>query len=244
MNRYDIIEFSKLYKRLLAVEITLKNRLMYALTATYPNKAFNRLLPYLINTIPHSKYMSGNGRVKRDRINDLISSNKSQEEKLLKFFNMAYLYDVLALLTNYKQLMKDKAFKVNFYKNIPQHTLIEKHASNLNNLRNAIMHFNFNKYSQNKTDYLESLGFWERLIFCPNHFMHSLPAIKPDTAKILKLLATACPDFYELDDRVICDMFDDLAFINGKPINKLPKLWTIGRQIYLLKQLKNRNLSE
>lgn len=103
------------------------------------------------------------------------------------------------------------------------------------------MHFNFSKYTQNKTNYLQSLVFWEHLIFCPNHFMHTLPAVKPDTTKILKLLATSCPDFYEMDDRLICDMFDDLAFINGKPIEKLPKLWTIGRQIYMLKQANKKH---
>ena len=236
MNKYDIIELSKIYKRLLGVEITLKNRIMFALSATYPNKEFNRLLPYLINILQHYKYISGRGKNRRDRINDLIASNKTQQEKILKFFNMAYLYDVLTLLTSYQRLTKDSAFKNNLYGNVPPHTLIEQHAANLNDLRNAIMHFNFSKYSQNKAQYLNSLGFWERLIFCPNYFLHTLPAVKPDTTKILRLLVASCPDFFEMDDRLICDMFDDLAFINGKPINELPRLWSIGREIYRLKQ--------
>lgn len=239
MNKYDVIEMSKIYKRLLEVEITLKERLIFALKSTYPNHYFNRLLPYLINELSHNKYLSGKDKNKRDKINDLINSNKTQEDKLLKFLNMAYLSDILGLLVKYKKLRKDKLFKKNFYNNIPNQNLVEKHSSNLNNLRNSIMHFNFTKYSNNKIDYLNSLGFWERLLYCPNYFLHTLPKIEPKVSTILKLLSEACADFYEMDDRLICDMFDDLAFINGKKVNELPQLWTIGRELYRLKRNKN-----
>lgn len=38
MEQYIYMEFSKLYKRILEVETRLKDRLMFALNATYPNK--------------------------------------------------------------------------------------------------------------------------------------------------------------------------------------------------------------
>lgn len=40
MDRYDIIEFSKVYKRVLDVEITLKQKMLFALTTAYPKNEF------------------------------------------------------------------------------------------------------------------------------------------------------------------------------------------------------------
>ena len=37
-------------------------------------------------------------------------------------------------------------------------------------------------------------------------------------------------------------MYDDLAFINGVPVDKLPSLWSIGRAIYELKK-ENSNIT-
>lgn len=87
-----------------------------------------------------------------------------------------------------------------------------------------------------KKECLEALGYWERLLYCPNVFMYELPRTKPSTPEILKLLSLNFPELFDLDDRIICDMFDDLAFINGRAVNNLPKLWTVGRQIYELKR--------
>lgn len=240
MNYYEIIELSKIYKRVLAVESALKTRLFIALTDTYKNP-FNRLIPYLKNIIPHEKYKSGSGICKRDRITDLLLSNKSQSDKLTYFLSMAYLLDTLKILTDYKPIFKDKDFCRHFYKNKPTQNIIKKNAANLNKLRNAVMHFDYTQYEQNKTIFLEALNFWERLLYCQNCFMHTLPTVKPKTMTLLSLLAKNFPNFFETNDRIICDMFDDLAFINGLPIEKLPTYWSIGRAIYHLKaKMKNK----
>ena len=42
MDRYDIIEFSKVYKRVLDVEITLKQKMLFALITAYPKNEFSR----------------------------------------------------------------------------------------------------------------------------------------------------------------------------------------------------------
>lgn len=237
MRKCEILEFSKLYKRVLNVEIALKNKIMYVLRETYPNKEFNRLVPFLTKTISHKKYIMKTSKNKfRDKINDILSSKKSQEEKLLKFFNITYLSDTLKIITQYKSITKDKRFKNNFYSQPQSQNIINNHAANLNKLRNLIMHFNYNEYCQNKEKLTKSLIFWECLLYCPNSFMYNLPKIKPSTKNILTQLSQNCPNFFEMDDRIICDMFDDLAILNGKPINELPHLWTIGRQIYSLKK--------
>ena len=72
MDKYSILEFSKIYKRVLDIETTLKQKILFALTQTYPKNEFSRLIPYLQNKVNHKKYILNS----RDRINDIIASNK------------------------------------------------------------------------------------------------------------------------------------------------------------------------
>lgn len=246
MERCEVLELSKLYKRVLNVEVALKRQIANTLQKTYPGKEFNRLLPFLKNKISHQKYFKKTHKNQvRDKINDIISSNDTQEVKLLKFLRIAYLSDTLKIITEYKHITKDKAFRRNFYPNEYNHMQIQGvtnvHATNLNKLRNTVMHFNFNDYYKNKNKLIKSLIFWERLLYCPNSFMYELPPIKPETTKILRQLANSCPGFWNMDDRVITDMFDDLALLNGKSIVDLPSFWSIGREIYRLKREYRQN---
>lgn len=236
MNIYDTIELSKIYKRVLNVEVNLKERLKFALTATYPNKEFSRLTKFLTSNNIRNKYKKDG----RNQITDLLNSTALEMEKMSKFIDIAYLYDVLRILKEYKPICKDKNFRKNFYTNFPGQNFVNAQADCLNKLRNLIMHFNLEEYKNTKRQCLEALGYWERLLYCPNAFMYELPHVKPSTPKILKLLSLNFPELFNFDDRIICDMFDDLAFINGKPVNKLPKLWTVGREIYELKKELNK----
>lgn len=235
MDRYSILEFSKVYKRVLDIEITLKQKMFYALTQTYPKNEFSRLIPYLQNQISQQKYIQKD----RNKIKDLINSNNPQNEKLAKFLKMAYLIDVLNILTDYKQIRKDKKFRKNFYNQQQDLNIIKKHVSSLNTLRNAIMHFDFNTYKENKTVWLDTLNYWEKLLNSPN--MQSIHAISPITNLnvdiILRLLIENYPDLLSLSDRLICDMFDDAAMINNCDIRTLPEYSTI------IKSLDNLKLS-
>lgn len=235
MDRYITTEFGKIYRRVLEVEIRLKERLEFALQATFGSKAFYRLIPYL-RKIKHDKYIYRIKKQKRDKIQDIINSNKIDEEKMLNFFELAYLSDVLNILTQYKPIYSNKLFVKNFYISEVNFDLIKIYCANLVNLRNTIMHFNFNQYDRNKRKYLQALSFWERLLECSLSFVHTLPKIKPSTSEILKLIHKHYPNIYNSDDRLVADIFDDIAFINGMSINKLPKYWTIGRQWYSLKK--------
>lgn len=238
MEKYEIIEFSKIYKRIMEIELTLKARVKHSLSVTYPNKMFYRLIPFL-KSIPHNKYIAKTKKnINRDRINDIINSNKTEEEKLDKLLNIIYLSDLLLMLAEYKQLFSDRKFINYLYYKKVDHNYIKKYAVQLRNLRNTVMHFDINNYLNNKKLYLEALNFWENLLFCTNSFIHELPQVKPKTMTILKLIAKECPEILEMDDRIICDVFDDIAFINGLPISELPPYWSIGRGIY---EIKRRN---
>ena len=98
IDKYDYIEFSKIYKRVMDIELCLKEQLKFSLTATFPNKMFYRLIPFLKSNFKN-RYIEGYGAKSRDKINDLINSKISEEEKINKFVRMAYLSDLLKILT-------------------------------------------------------------------------------------------------------------------------------------------------
>lgn len=237
MNIYQIMEFSKIYKRVLNVELILKRKLIATLKLIYPNKGFNRLIPFLNNNLQHGKYVYKDRKgTQRDRVNDIINSQKTQEQKLSLFFKISYLSDTLKILINYNAIRKDKKFRANFYKNKTYNqSELEWNVARLIELRNAVMHFDYELYTNNKTEWLNCLKFWECLLDCPNCFMYKIPKKCIATKKILRFLTQNVPNFFYLNDRIICDMVDELAFLNGKNIENLPPLWSIGRGIYDLK---------
>lgn len=124
----------------------------------------------------------------------------------------------------------------NFYTQKVSFNDIKKYASHLRGLRNIIMHFDIAKYNANKINYIETLAFWETQLFCQNCFIHKLPPIQPTIKNILNQIKTNYPLLFQEKDRQIVDIFDDIAFINGLPVEKLPQYWSIGRQIYETKK--------
>ncbi len=237
MNKYDYIEFGKIYRRVMDVEIKIKSQFKYALKLAYPSKMFYRLIPYL-NSNLLGKYVNGFGKNRRDKIKDLISSNKTEQQKMEKFIDMAYLSDLVNLLTEYKLLYKNTNFTSNFYKTSVVFNNVKKYGSALKRLRNMIMHFQINDYKQAKSDCIDALMYFEQIMMCNNCYMYKIKFRYVTTKSILEQMSIYYPDFFHTSDREIYDAFDDIAFMNGITIDKLPKYWTIGRQIYQMRKDK------
>ena len=235
MNNNDYIEFSKIYKRMMDVELKIKRQYKIALKIAYPEKMFYRLIPYLKSRCI-SRYVIGKGEDRRDKINDLIASNKTEEEKMNKFIDMAYLSDLVTMLTDYRLLYQNVVFTDNFYRHRVEFNDVKKYGAILKALRNMVMHFQVQDYKNSKDASVEALAFWEQLLFCENCFMYKIQVSSPTIKNILQGMKEHCPDFYTANDRYLCDIFDDIAFINGVPVDKLPKYWSIGRQIYNFKR--------
>ncbi len=234
-NINDIIEFSKIYKRVMDIELRLKDRLKFVLTATYPDKMFYKLTPFILEKFKgrYKKFTKGQ---ERDQLLDLVNSNKSEEEKLDRFIDMAYLSDVLLILTDYKRIYQDVKFANNFYRQKIVFNDLKKYAAAIKKLRNIVMHFRIQDYKINKLKFIDALTFWELLLVCNNCFIHSLPPIEPTIKNIVLQMKEFYPNFDNANDRHLCDIFDDIAFKNGLPVEKLPKYWSIGRQIYKYKK--------
>ena len=238
IDRYVQIELAKLYKRIFEIEISLKQKMFFALKETYHEKMFFRIIPYINSLKNVSK-----------EILKIQKTELSEEKKLNKFLSMAYMSDVLNILTMYKPVYKYKIFQKNFYGYEIDDARFQEvitFTGKLIKLRNSIMHFNVSTYRKSKSAFLETLIYWEKLLDCPNmkyiHGHHFTD--KPRVASILKALAETYPDFLNLSDRLVCDMFDDIAFINGWDINNLPEYWTIGRTLYDLKRKYKSRISE
>ena len=234
INRHDYIEFSKIYKRVMDIELCLKENFKISLLATFPNRMFYRLIPFLKANFKN-RYIDGYGKNARDKLFDLINSNKTEEEKLTEFINMAYLSDILKILTEYPAIYKDKNFDKNFYKQKIIFNDLKKFSSSLKKLRNAIMHFDIINYKQNKITFINALGFWEQQLDCTYSFIHLMPPVTPKITPILKLLSQNYQEFFKTSDRIICDIFDEIAFLNGKQVKDFPEYWSIVRILYDLR---------
>ena len=235
IDRYDVIELSKIYKRLLEVELTLKQKIIFALEKTYAEKAFYRLIPY-IKSLDHNI---------KENLKLIENTLITDEVKLKRFMANAYISDVVNILTRYKNIYKFKLFQQNFYgyeMDNTKHAEVISYAGRLVSLRNSIMHFNITSYKNNKDHYLKTLIYWEKLIEVPKmQYIHNLSLNKkPRMTTVLKALSDTYPDFLSLSDRLVCDMFYDIAFINGWGINELPQYWSIGRALYELRRQKKK----
>lgn len=231
MDNYDYREFSKIYKRVMDVELKLKRQYKIALKIAFPEKMFYRLVPYLQENLV-SRYIVGKGKQRRDKIKDLISAHKSEEYKMNKFIDMAYLSDLIQMLSSYKRLYQDNRFTDNFYRTKVNFNDVKQYGSALVKLRNVIMHFQIDNYKLFKIENLKALAYWEQILLCENCYIHNITISNPSIKNILLAMKEHCIDFDNLSDRYLCDTFDDIALLNGVAVEKLPKYWSIGRQIY------------
>ena len=127
-NINNIVEFGRVYKRMMDFELCLKAQFKSALISTYQNKMFYRLIPFLKDNFIGRYTKQSNGKT-RDILIDLINSKKREEEKLKIFVEMAYLSDILKFLTDYKTIYQDMLFNKNFYGTKINFNDLKKHAS-------------------------------------------------------------------------------------------------------------------
>lgn len=217
----------------MAVELKLKRQYKIALKIAFPQKMFYRLIPYL-NANLLSRYIVGKGKSRRDKIKDLIAANKSEEYKMNKFIDMAYLSDLIYMLSSYKLLYQNNRFTDNFYRKKVNFNDIKQYGSALIKLRNEIMHFQIEHYKSFKMEALKALAYWEQILLCENCYIHDIKISNPSINNILFAMKEHCSEFNNLSDRYLCDTFDDIALLNGVSVEKLPKYWSIGRQIYAI----------
>jgi len=177
----------------------------------------------------------------------------SKKEKLQQSLNSLYLSDLLKILVNIKEFHSNEKLTALFYLNRPKDlNLLKVRKGEIIKLRNCIAHYDVFKYQKYRLKFIRSLMFFEVHLGCSIHKLHSLGKFskKPITSDILIALYTIKPELFEKEtskdftynkDRVLLDMFDDIAVMNGWNYNKLPSPWTILRQKY---DLMTTNIKE
>ena len=137
-----------------------------------------------------------------------------------------------------------------FYYKVPEkYGPLLKNRNVLLDLRNAIAHYNFRDFEQNRSKYLEILGLFESYMERNIKGFAQFPKfdVKPSIKTILLSIKENRQDLFEInpnkDDemeyyynkhRVLLDLCDDIALYNGYTPNELPSPWTVLRQMYAI----------
>ena len=237
------LEFSKIYKRLMELEIVIKQNLFNSINMTYGNDGYDKFSAFFLQDKIKQRYKE-KGKYTLEVI--YKHPDLPKHMKLEKSLNCLYLSDLLKILVDIKEFHSDKRLTGWFYLNAPDDLNVLKiRKGQIIKLRNCIAHYDISKYEKNHPKFTRALIFFEVHLGCSIHKIHSLKKFdkKPSTSDILIALYTIEPrlfdkgksdDFPYDRDRLLLDLFDDLAVINGWDYNSLPSPWTILRQKYAL----------
>ncbi len=248
MHKKYSVEFSKLYRRLMELEIVIKQNLFNSISIVHGERGYGQFSNFFLRTDIKEKYKGKKGELILQKI---YTSNLTQSQKLEKSINILYLSDLLKILVDIKAFHANKKLTKAFYLNEPKDlNLVKRRKGELIKLRNCIAHYNISIYSKQHHKYTRALMFFEVHLGCSIHKLHSLQKFnkKPSTKDILIALFTIEPELFEKGkndnlpydrDRLLLDMFDDIAVINGWSYTNLPSPWTILRLKYELMKSKN-----
>ena len=238
MDEYLLTEFSIFYKRLLQVELNLKFHIINKYISAYNINSYNIVYRYI-------KTIQANRNNKDNTFNKIHKSTLSNTDKLILAVNKMYLSEILNLFAN-PVFLKNKKVKNNFFEEEvhTNSTEFQRYCKMLKDFRNCIAHCNIKKYSLERSKFIKSLIYFERILKC-NVVMDCRiiekinSSRKLSTNEILSLIYSFNKDFYS-DDKIMIALFDDIALINGYTFKNLPQRKTIIRKYYkMLEQLQD-----
>ena len=119
------------------------------------------------------------------------------------------------------------------------------------NLRNHIAHFDFKKYRETKNEYLHSLLLYEINLGCSLGKYDTVPnnlGYKPSMIQIIEKIYELAPELFKKDiphsafpynkDRMLVDMYEDIAVLNGYEYSELKSQWDVIREKYRFNKKK------
>lgn len=243
-------EFSKIYKRLLRLELLLKKKIKDCSLSAYGNDVMKQFNKFFYNSKIYNKYKND-----YDNKNYFINIRDDKElPNALKFIN---IINILTLRHLLHFIFTEEAFRIKeiaqkFYTRENVNFIELRNAKTpLINLRNYIAHFDFKKYKENKNEYLYSLLLYEINIGCSLGKYDTIPSdlgYKPSLMQIIKKIYELVPELFKKDvphsrfpynkDRMIVDMYEDIAVLNGWEYSELKSQWDVIRSKYAFNQKK------
>lgn len=247
IERY-YFEFSKIYCRLMRLEMKIKTMLISSLLPYYKEEIISVFEKFFINKERLKRYSrkTGNAFVAILR-NPQIKSNS---QKFVKLINIMFLSDVLFLFLCCEQFRKNEIIDKFYFKIPEKYGKLIKSRETLLDLRNTIAHYNFKDYEQNKRNYLEILNLFEMHMGANIKGVEEIPRFqhnKPTIKDILIAIEKLRPDLLDINNdleteyfynkhRILLDLFDDVALHNGYIACELPSPWAIFRQMQEIKR--------
>lgn len=227
MNERMLNEFAAYYKRIIRVERYLKDLIYEKYIEVHQEKAYQNI---------YSRYLAN--LKMRQKANDTTftnifkDANKSDYKKLELSIDKMYISEVLALLSH-RVFLKDKVRKIFFSKetktNKNEFRLIAKH---LKDFRNCICHFDIKQFSLEKSNFIQALLYFEKTVNCRYRFsLGSIESIahNPSITSILRYIHNTHPEYFD-DDRILVNVFDDIARLLDFRTDNLPQYKSIIRQ--------------
>lgn len=211
------------------LELCLKNKIYISIITTYSESCYKKFKYFFVNKKIFYKYRQKiGGKTKFLLLEIARDDNLTDIVKLQKSLYLLHLPDVLKFLTDEKVYYKDNRLISKFYENKPSDfNYLKINKGHLVKLRNHIAHYNFLDYEKKRKNFIKALIFFEIHLGCSIKKLHDLPELshKPNTMEILRAIYKIEPDLFSNDDsgnisrtnkdRRLCDLYDDLAVING-----------------------------
>lgn len=242
-------EFSKIYCRLMRLEMQIRQMLISSVLAYYKDDVINVFSKFFYNRDRINRYNNKKGNTFLAILKNPQITKGSQ--KFIRLVNIMYLSDLLFIVLCCEQFRKSEIVN-NFYFKVPEkYGALVSSRDKLLDLRNAIAHFKFKDYEQNRHEYLDVLLMFEVCMGRNIKGFLEFPkfSCKPSVKMILLKIKELRPDLLDIDPnkddemeyfynkhRVLMDLCDEIALYNGYEAKELPSPWTILRQMYAIKQ--------
>lgn len=229
-------EFATFYKRIIRIERYLKDLIVQKYSEAYGNGTYNKLYcAYFINIRKDNTFRN---------IHKL--KNKTNDEKLALSVDKMYLPEVFGFLCH-KVFLKDRVRKTFFNNSVKTNSNeFRKRAKLLKEFRNCVCHFNEKQFKLDKSKFISELLYFEKLFNCRYKFTNgSIDAIKHKLSitSILKLIYDNNPEFFK-DDRILVNVYDDVAGLADFRTDNLPSYASIIRAKFKIEENKKPTINK
>lgn len=250
-------EFSKIYKRLLRLEMLMKHKLINSALSVYKDDVMVVFSKFFNNRHICDTYTA---KKKKENYFLKIRDNKSLMPmlKFEKIINMLTLRHVLHFIFT-EESFRTPMIQEQFYAAKSLNFKELKNAKNvLIELRNYIAHFNFKEYNIKKTEYLNSLILYETALGCSlGKYGLQLDNLgyKPNMSVIINKIFEFYPELFMKNtadsnfpynkDKILVDIYEDIAILNGWEYSELKSPWDVIRKKYDInsKRAEQENLT-
>ena len=238
-------EFSKIYKRMLRLELLIKHKIINLSINIYKDDVMKIYNKFFNNSYIIKKYCSDK---KQENYFLTIRDSKSIPNiiKFERLINMLMLRHTLHFIFTEEAFRIDEIQKEFYAIKIEKFKKLRDNREALIALRNHIAHFNFKAYHSKKSEYLNALLLYEYCLGCSlGKYGNKIPTNlgnKPNMTKIIQTIFELAPELFTKNtpqeqfphnkDRILVDLYEDIAVLNGWEYCELKSQWDVIRKKY------------